>query len=70
MVYVSLDIETMGSQKALANALNVSTMAVSKWVSVGKIPTDRVLGIEELSGVPCHVIRPDIYPPVRFKKAI
>jgi DNA-binding transcriptional regulator YdaS (Cro superfamily) len=62
-------IEKLGSQKALAEALNVSTMAISKWVSIGKVPADRVLNVEKLSGISCHELRPDIYPPERFKQA-
>jgi DNA-binding transcriptional regulator YdaS (Cro superfamily) len=46
---ITLVIKKIGTQKALAEALGVSTMSVSKWVSTGRIPVDRVLTIEKLT---------------------
>lgn len=66
---IALVIKKIGTQKALAEALGVSTMSVSKWVSTGRIPVDRVLTIEKLTGVPRYELRPDIYPPEEYKQA-
>lgn len=51
----------MDSQKNLAAALGVSEMAVSQW-KVRRVPAERVLQIEVLTGVPRYELRPDIYP--------
>jgi len=66
---ISLAIEKAGTQKALAKAVGVSTMAVSKWLASGKVPAERVLVVEKLTGIPCYQLRPDLYPSERFKKA-
>ena len=56
----------------LAEALGVRKQAISGWK---RVPVERVLVIEKLTGVVKHVLRPDIYPPpaakvsVRRKKA-
>lgn len=54
-------IQIMDSQKNLAAALGVSEMAVSQW-KVRRVPAERVLQIEVLTGVPRYELRPDIYP--------
>lgn len=44
----------------LAKALNgVSYQAVQKW---RKVPAERVHDVERVSGVPRHLLRPDLYP--------
>lgn len=62
-------IEFAGSQQKLSILIGISSMAVSKWVKSGKVPTDRVLNVEKLTGVPRTELRPDIYPPEEYKKA-
>lgn len=44
----------------LAKTLQVSPQAISQWV---RVPVTHVLKIEQLTGVPRHELRPDIYPP-------
>jgi hypothetical protein len=41
--------------------IKISPSAVSQWIDRGLIPHGRVLHIEDISGIPCHEIRPDIY---------
>lgn len=40
----------------------VSYQAIQDWLSKD-IPPARVLCVEAISGIPRHVLRPDIYPP-------
>lgn len=55
-------IQILGTQKKLAEKLNVSTQAVAKWRE--RVPAERVLGIELATGgaVTRHELRPDLYP--------
>lgn len=57
-------VEHLGSQKALAEALDVSPQMVSQWLS-GKRPVspEKARDIDRVTGgaVPKHSIRPDIF---------
>ena len=48
-------------QADLAAQLGVQPPAVSKWEK-GRIPAERVLDIERITGIPRHDLRPDLYP--------
>lgn len=52
----------------IAQHFNISRQAVYLWLRT-KIPADRVLELEKVSGVPRHELRPDIYPPEEYKQA-
>jgi pyruvate kinase len=52
-------LEVTGGLKPLADALGISSAAVSKW---RRIPESRTGPIEQLTGVPRHVQRPDLHP--------
>jgi DNA-binding transcriptional regulator YdaS (Cro superfamily) len=54
--------QVLGSQAALATALDVSRMTVTKWK--GRIPAERVLPIYHATEgqISPHEMRPDIYP--------
>ena len=57
--------ERVGGQTALARALKVSQQRVWGWVHKKKqIPAEFVLAAEAVTGIPRHVLRHDIYPPV------
>lgn len=58
---VDILTDQVGSQVALAKLLGISPQAITKWVN-GRIPAERVLQIERLTGVSRHLLRPDIYP--------
>ena len=50
-----------GGPAALAKALGgVSSQAVSQWK---KVPAERVLGVERLTGISRHDLRPDVFGP-------
>ena len=54
--------QVLGSQAALADALEVSRMTVTKWR--GRIPAERVLQIYHATEgqISPYEMRPDIYP--------
>lgn len=51
------------TQSALAAGLGVSEPTVSNWVAGRtRIPAERVLEIEQITGIGRGVLRPDLYP--------
>ena len=50
----------------LGAAVGVSSQAISQWKQV---PAQRVLLVERVTGVPRHMLRPDLYPPPAFMAA-
>jgi TorA maturation chaperone TorD/DNA-binding transcriptional regulator YdaS (Cro superfamily) len=52
-------IQAAGGIGALARALGISQPAVSNW---HRIPAERVLAVEALTGVARSLLRPDLYP--------
>lgn len=55
--------DAIGGQSALARALGLRSQgSVSSWIARNKIPAERVIPIEELTGVSRHELRPDLYP--------
>ena len=60
---VRLAIENAGGVTVLACALGIKHPAIYSWT---RIPAERVLEVEALTGIPCCELRPDIYPPDRF----
>jgi len=57
-------IEAVGSISELSRRLGISAQSISDWK---RVPSVRVLQIEQIADVPRHVLRPDLYPlpPVR-----
>lgn len=61
-------IEALGTAKAklggatgLARAIGgITPQAVSQW---RRVPVERVLEVERVTGIPRSELRPDIYPP-------
>jgi DNA-binding transcriptional regulator YdaS (Cro superfamily) len=49
-----------GGNAGIGRQLNISGQAVSQW---DRVPAERVLDVERISGVPRYELRPDIYPP-------
>lgn len=54
-------IERAGGKKAVAAALKMSEEGVRIWISRGKIPAERVVEVEHITGVPREKLRPDLY---------
>lgn len=49
---------TKGGSSAIARAVGLSPQAVAQW---GRVPAERVLAVEKLTGVSRYELRPDIY---------
>ncbi|MEN5278108.1 Cro/CI family transcriptional regulator [Brucella sp. TWI432] len=60
-------VEKAGGVLTLARALNIKHPSIYRWT---RIPPEHVLKIEEVTGIPCSELRPDIYPPDRFPPKI
>ena len=54
-------VAAVGSQAALARALNISPPAVWQWVRDGRVPPYRVREVARISGVPAAELAPDLY---------
>lgn len=60
---LSQAIAHVGSQSALARICGVGQSTVWKWVQQGhRLPAEHVLTVETATGIPRHLLRPDIYP--------
>ena len=53
--------DACGSQRKLAKLLHIKPQAVNNWVKKGRIPAERVIAVEKVSGVSRNVLRPDLY---------
>jgi TorA maturation chaperone TorD len=59
-------IDAAGGVGALARALGISQPSVSNWQ---KIPPERVIAVEEITGIGRSTLRPDLYPEMRSSLA-
>jgi DNA-binding transcriptional regulator YdaS (Cro superfamily) len=56
-----------GLAKALTErGVSITSQAVSQWK---RVPVERVLLVEEITGISRHVLRPDVYGSARAAKA-
>lgn len=55
-------IKKAGSRSALARLLRVHHTSIRDWQKTGRVPAERVLSVEAVTGVPRHQLRPDLYP--------
>jgi DNA-binding transcriptional regulator YdaS (Cro superfamily) len=53
------------SYSKLARKIGISPQSLNKW---DEVPPERVIVLEQLTGVPREIIRPDLYPPRRPKR--
>lgn len=51
--------EAAGNKSALARQLGVKVQSIQQWK---RIPAERVLDVERVTGIPRHKLRPDLYP--------
>jgi len=50
-----------GNASTLARLLGVSRAAVSQWK---RVPVNRITAVERVTGIPRHLLRPDLSPVV------
>jgi len=62
MSLVNPAIQAAGNMSKLARLVGVAPQTVDKWRIRGRVPAERVLQIERVTGVSRHVLRPDLYP--------
>ena len=55
--------KTSIDQTALAKKLRVSNAAVCKWFRKNRVPAERVLAVEEATGISRYDLRPDVFGP-------
>ncbi len=56
--------EAVGGQTALQRLLGLKSQgAIGHWIASGRVPAERVLEVERVSGVSRSCLRPDLYPP-------
>lgn len=60
MMAIEQAIEAVGGTRELARLCGVTYQAVQKWTV--RVPAERVLQIESVTGVSRHDLRPDLYP--------
>lgn len=60
---LQIAIDVAGSSISLARLIGVTPQAISQWT---RVPAERVLQVENATGVPREALRPDIYPPNDF----
>ena len=51
---------TRGLIAQIARELQITTPAILKWQ---RVPAERVLAVERVTGIPREVLRPDLYLP-------
>lgn len=55
-------IKAAGNQTKLARAIKKTPQLISYWNNkVGRVPAEYVPEVAEVTGVPRHVLRPDLY---------
>lgn len=62
-----LAIESAGSIGRLARGLGISQPAVSGWT---RVPAERVVAVEALTGVSSQELRPDLYPVTALEQTV
>lgn len=56
-------VKAAGGQTELANLINTKQQNVWQWLNRdGKASAKYVAKISEATGIPCHELRPDIFP--------
>jgi len=59
-------IQTAGGVRSLSRLLGISQPAISNWK---RVPADRILQVEAVTGVPRAVIRPDLFGPTIMEES-
>ena len=68
---ITCALEAAGlSQSELASRMSLTPQAVNQWVRTGRVPAERCVAVEKITGVSRHILRPDVFGvrPVRKPK--
>jgi hypothetical protein len=57
---LQLAIKKAGNKARLMEALNLTSGAINFWRQ--GIPVKRVIDVSRVTGIPCHILRPDYFP--------
>lgn len=61
---VDAAIESLGGPSKASAALGIKNPSVvMNWKARGRVPADKVLDVEALTGISRHLLRPDIFGP-------
>lgn len=55
-------IKNAGGGAKLASVLNLKRQAIYQWQ---RVPAEHVATVEQITGIPRHELRPDLYPAER-----
>lgn len=56
------------SLEELAPKFKVNKTTLSRW-ETGQVPAERCHDVEEVTGIPCHDLRPDVFRSARMSAA-
>ena len=56
---LSRAIDKVGGPSEFARQLGIRPLSIYKWT---RVPAERVLAVERISGISRHKLRPDLYP--------
>jgi DNA-binding transcriptional regulator YdaS (Cro superfamily) len=62
MSIVDRVIEKAGGVNALARTLGFHHTSIIDWRRAGQIPAKRALRVHQITGIPLHELRPDVFP--------
>ena len=63
-------IDKAGGMHALARALGIKYQAIQSWQKNQKIPAERVIEVERVTGISREKLRPDLFLAPRPKKLL
>jgi DNA-binding transcriptional regulator YdaS (Cro superfamily) len=55
---IEMAVKAAGSKAKLARALGITRSAISQW---NRIPVNRVVEVESITGIPRQELRPDVF---------
>lgn len=59
---VETAIQVANGVRPLARLIGIAAPSVWEWRKRGRVPAERVLQLEAVTGLSRHVLRPDLYP--------
>jgi DNA-binding transcriptional regulator YdaS (Cro superfamily) len=66
---ITCALEAAGlSQSELASRISVTPQAVNQWVRTGRVPAERCMAVEQITGVSRQILRPDVFGVQRVRK--